>query len=485
MSVASFSRREPPRFPLEVLGDFWKRFVERGSEASSAPVDYVAVTLLSGAAALIGNSRWVSPWDGWKEPPILWFALVGDPSSGKTPAKIQVLGVLREIEEEMGHDYPDKKREWATKAQAAGVKLQQWEAAVEKAVKANQDAPPKPEDAEIPPKPVKPRLVITDATVEVVALLLAQQVRGLSQPRDELAGWFGSMNKYGGQGDRAFWLEAYNGDRYTVDRVRLGGEPIVVPYNSVSVLGTIQPDRLSEALLSDVDDGLVARFLWCWPEPVPPRRPKTRMPLIAQRLALKRLSDLEMDDPPPPQWIPRPVVLGLTEEATDRFEDWRREHAKGEEERAGLVASHFGKLPGLLLRLALVLEHLWWCGDKGEPPKRITEAAVTAAIGLIEDYWKPMAERTFGDAALPSNERKAATLARWLLKERPELVNARDLRKGVRLPGLREAADVDAAFAVLVEAGWVRLAPARDGGARGRPRKDYEVNPELYREGEP
>ena len=31
-----------------------------------SPVDYVAGALLASASALIGNSRWVSPWSGWK-----------------------------------------------------------------------------------------------------------------------------------------------------------------------------------------------------------------------------------------------------------------------------------------------------------------------------------------------------------------------------------------------------------------------------------
>ena len=68
------------------------------------------------------------------------------------------------------------------------------------------------------------------------------------------------------------------------------------------------------------------------------------------------------------------------------------------------------------------------------PPSRITIQAVHAAAALIEDYFKPMAERVFGDAALPEADRLAATLARWILKERPKVVNARDLRRKARLP---------------------------------------------------
>jgi hypothetical protein len=38
---------------------------------------------------------------------------------------------------------------------------------------------------------------------------------------------------------------------------------------------------------------------------------------------------------------------------------------------------------------------------------------------LISDYFMPMAERVYGDAAATERERGAATLARWIFRERP------------------------------------------------------------------
>ena len=89
-----------------------------------------------------------------------------------------------------------------------------------------------------------------------------------------------------------------------------------------------------------------------------------------------------------------------------------------------------------------------------------------------------MATRVFGDAALPEADRLATTLARWILRERPKVVNARDLRRKARLPGLREAEKVKLALATLVEADWLR--PSLQTGERGRQREDYVVNPKLW-----
>jgi Protein of unknown function (DUF3987) len=83
--------------------------------------------------------------------------------------------------------------------------------------------------------------------------------------RDELAGWLTGMTAYN-DGARAFWLEAYGGRQYTVDRQKLT-EPIVIPRFAVSWYGGIQPGRLAE-VMRGADDGLLARFIWFWPDPL-------------------------------------------------------------------------------------------------------------------------------------------------------------------------------------------------------------------------
>jgi len=56
---------------------------------------------------------------------------------------------------------------------------------------------------------------------------------------------------------------------------------------------------------------------------------------------------------------------------------------------------------------------------------------------LMADYFLPMAERVYGDAAANEPERNAATLARWIVAERPAEVHVRHLQREVRLPGIR------------------------------------------------
>jgi hypothetical protein len=139
------------------------------------------------------------------------------------------------------------------------------------------------------------------------------------------------------------------------------------------------------------------------------------------------------------------------------------------------------------LRLSLNLEMLWWCGGSSEqagfadgPPTRISERAFAAAGLLVADYFVPMAERIYGDASATRADRNAATMARWIVRDRPEEVHVRHVQREVRLPGLKAADDIHEAADTLIEADWLR-SPAQQVSGPGRPRAAYSINPRLWR----
>ena len=144
------------------------------------------------------------------------------------------------------------------------------------------------------------------------------------------------------------------------------------------------------------------------------------------------------------------------------------------------MRSAFGKARGTALRLSLGLEYLWWCAKDGmdPPPSSIPPAALAASMTLTADYFMPMAERVFGDAAATDVERIAATLARWIIREQPPEVYVRRLQREVRLPGLRSAEQIIKVADALVEADWLRPPPKTIVG-QPRSRRAYAVNPKL------
>jgi hypothetical protein len=478
LGVLKQGRRDAPPFPNKTLGGFWGEWVAAAAEGANAPIDYCAMPLLAVAATLVGNARAISPWDGWREASVLWCGVVGDPSSNKSPGLAPVLDLVRGIEDQIGDGFDDIHRRWETEREMAKANLDQWKFEVKEAAKSGRAPPLMPPGAIEPVEPVRPRVMVNDTTPEKLGELCAAHPKGLTFFRDELAGWFGAFDRYSGSGaERALWLEAYQGNSYTIDRVK-SERAIRIPHFAIGVLGGIQPERLVD-LLEGPDDGLTSRFTWSWPEPIPPKRPAQTADRAAAVKALMRLAQLKLgaDDFGNPQ----PRVLRLDADAADVFHQWRQEHAAESRDLAGALASAWGKAPGHLLRLALVLEHIWWCGNgEGvEAPNSISRAAVTAAAVMVEDYNKPMAARVYGDAALPERDRLAATLARWVLKTKPTIINAKKLRREARLPGLKEADKVKLALDGLEDADWLRPAPTRQGGTPGRARADYAVNPKI------
>lgn len=477
MSIIDGGRRQPPPLPMECFRS-WEQWILDRAESRSAPPDYIAASLLSVASGLIGNSRWVSPWGDWAEPPSLWIACIGNPSSGKSPALDVILSSVRTIENEMSPDFEATLLDYERDKEAARIKRESWQDEVRDAVKLGAHPPDIPAGAMEPDKPNRPRFLISDTSVEQLAKLLSTNVRGLTFHRDELSGWLGNMGKYGGDGDRSFWIEAFGGRGYTVDRVKYGGDPILVPYTTASIIGGIQPDRLASLLMKGDDDGLASRFLMVWPNSVIPKRPTSGADGGKLDKALSRLSGLVM--PTNEDSKPVPSYITLDEDAADLFQEWRASNAVNEGSTSGLLTSHMGKLPGIVLRLALVLEYLEWAATGGPEPAGVSKRSIGLSAHLADEYFIPMASRAYGDASLPTQERHGASIARRILKERPPIVNARIIRREWGLPGLKEARAVREAVSVLVDGNWLQEAPTRVGNTPGQQKADYKVNPKLW-----
>jgi uncharacterized protein DUF3987 len=471
-------RRRPPSLPIEVLGAKWGDWVEHAAEAAASPVDYVVSPLLASASALTGNARWAAANDGWCEPPHLWLCSVGDSGTGKSPAADVLLrDVLPELERRMLGDFPDRLADWRKADELRKAIAEQWKADVRTAQK--QGLPPPSPPTELSgPEPQAPRLRQSDVTIEKLATILATCPKGVLVTRDELAGWVASMSAYNEAG-RSFWVEAYGGRPYRVERQKLP-EPISIPRLVVSVFGTTQPDKLA-GLAAAPDDGLLSRILWTWPDAVRFRLGKRAPGIEWATEAMDRLRMLELAQDR--HGVAVPIRVPLVPEAQDLIETFGQQMQAQQRSSGGLLTSAIGKARGHALRLSLCLEYLWWCGRDGfdPPPTRISETAFTAAAALVEGYFVPMAERVYGDAATSPQDRNATTLARWILKTKPAEVNVRLLQREARLPGLRKADDIRGACNVLVEADWLFPPPPRAKEFKpGSGKAAYVVNPKVW-----
>ncbi|MDP3264026.1 MAG: DUF3987 domain-containing protein [Tabrizicola sp.] len=467
-----------PSLPLrDVLGPRLAGWVTDAAEAKGAPADYVFSALLAVAGSTIGNARWAAIWQGWAEPPVIWAMCIGLPSAGKSPAIDAALQPLRKVERPLREAAEAQRMAWNEKAELAKLADATWKEVARAAIKEGKTPPDRPTGCDAGPPPHVPRLVVNDGTIERLGAILAQQPRGTLQMRDELAGWLEGMQRYSGGGsDRPFWLEAFGGRGFTVER--MGRDPLTIDRLLIGVLGGIQPDRLKSLLFKSDDDGLLARFLPIWPEPAPIRRPQALVDEALMEAALGRLLTLDLltDE----AGVSRPWFIPFTEDARALMDDFRAAVRSWEAGAEGLLLSFLGKLPGLTARLALVLAYLDWAADGAEEPHEISVPHFGRAAHLVEVYLLPMARRAYADAATPKAERAARRLVGIIREQGWQSFNSRDVLRLDR-SGLGTAAELNPALAMLEDGECVRMVDPPANPKGGRPQRLFLVNPAIRR----
>lgn len=472
-------RPSPPALPLEdVFSPRWAAWMRGAAEAKGSAPDYVMGGLLAVTGSLIGNTRWASPWDGWAEPPVLWAIVIGNPSMNKSPGLDAILMPLKAAERVRREMALEELNEWRAAAEVAKVAEAGWKEAVKTAMRNGEEVPERPDTANPGPEPVLPRLAMSDATIEKLSVIVAGQPRGALLARDELAGWLQGMNRYSGGGsDRPFWLEAYGGRSYSVER--MGRDPVYIDRLTVGVLGGIQPDRLRSLLMKSDDDGLLARFLPIWPSPAPVKRPEAMHDAAFVETALERLLSLAM--PADESGHLRPWYLRFTEEARDLLDAYRIAVREWEAEAEGLLLSFIGKLPGIAVRLSLVLAYLDWAAGEAEEPQAITRQHFGRAAHLVEDYLLPMARRAYTDGDPCKGEREGRKLVALIRRHGWERFTTRDAQRADRTR-FATAADLKPALEALEEADIIRSVSIPPNPKGGRPPRLFTVNPAVLRE---
>ena len=462
-------RLPAPTFPLEVLPDFWERWVVAAAAGACAPVDYVVGGVFSTTGAILANHRRPAPSMNWDEAAITWCALVGDPSSGKSPAMDALRETLKSIEKTWAKEHEENEEQYREDSVVAKARHDAWVADVKRAVADNLEPPRMPKEAVEPEMPVRRRLVIGDVTIEAVGEISAKLQSGLLVIRDELVGLFAAMDRYhagGGGADRAFWLETYGGRSYTVDRKT--SPSINIRNLAVGILGGINPDRIS-SIAGTGDDGFVARVLWFWPQESPQFKIHDEPVPSGAEARLRRLTELaRVDD--------APTNLRLDEQARQVLEEAGRRWRDEEKGLRGIAKGAKGKAPGQAIRLATIVTFLAWDSDAEPEPESVSAVAMKNAIRLIDEYFWPMALRVFSSSTVTIAELDAAALLKHLRSIRAAKFNARSVRRALG-GNLRTADAMAAACNFLVEAGWIRSAPTRVGGSTGRRSSDFEVHP--------
>src|SRR5437899_7032775 len=100
MRLVEDDRAPAPALDDDALPAGWGEWITAEAAARGCPRDYAAAGVIVGSSAWTGNARHVAATATWSEPPHLWLAAIGAPSTGKTPGLRPFIDASRAIERE-------------------------------------------------------------------------------------------------------------------------------------------------------------------------------------------------------------------------------------------------------------------------------------------------------------------------------------------------------------------------------------------------
>ena len=357
--------------------------------------------------------------DNWLVVPNLWGAIIGRPSLLKSPAISEMLKPLELLIQNEIVQYKQEMQSFESEKMIAEAEKGALKEQLRQAAKKNQPLEQiikKNQMNGLISEPRQRRYKTEDATVEKIGEILLQNPNGILVHRDELMGWLSSLDRYGREGDRAFYLESWNGTgSFTIDRISRG--TLHIPALCLSILGGIQPGPISSYVYQATaggtgDDGLLQRFqVTVWPDTPKhwkniDRWPDTEAKKIAYQI-FKKFDELQAIHDNQESEIP---ALRFSPEGQEIFNDWRCS-LEIRLRSGGLplsLESHLAKYRSLMPSLALIF-HLVNCETKSWPFPPIDENAALMAIEWCK-YLETHARRLYSSAMDPSMESARALL---------------------------------------------------------------------------
>ena len=155
-------------------------FINQGAAALGCDESYIALPLLSALASAIGNSRRIRLKRTWCESAMIWAVVVGESGTLKSPAHDLAINPIHRVQNAALKQYRDEVEKYNQEKALYDADSAEWK----KSGRKKGEPPPDP-----PVEPVAERYLVSDTTVEALAVLLEQCPRGLLVARDELSGW--------------------------------------------------------------------------------------------------------------------------------------------------------------------------------------------------------------------------------------------------------------------------------------------------------
>jgi hypothetical protein len=434
--VDVWSRNTPPALPAGLLPPILERFATVRARMLGGDAGGLAMSALAVCSAVISDRIClkVKQHENWTESARLWVMLIGDPSSKKSPLMRAAAGKISKMDGELLRKHTRELIEWQNDKQ----------------------------DGIAAEKPEETRLRIEDITMEAAQEVCRHSPDGVLALQDELSGWFGGIEKYaggkGGAKDRSFWLRAYNGGEYAVNRINR--KSFLIDNLSISILGGIQPDALRNIMADSTDDGLIQRFL---PVVLPSARVGVdeELPDVAREYdeLVERLHNLS----PPEGFLgPKPLVFDAEAQAI-RADLERKHHSMvvALERVSRKFAAHIGKFDGLFPRLCII----WHCIENinaRELPETVTGETAGRVARFLHEYILQQSKAFYhGVIGISEDQEAIEDVAGYILAHGVDVVTMRTFQRGSTRMRKATKQNIEPICQQLEALGWLESIDSR------------------------
>lgn len=299
----------------------------------------LVMAAITAAAAMADDEYQLEVMPRWYVSARLWTVMIGKSASGKSPMLKMSTAPVKAKHNELAIEY-----EMLCSSLEAGE-----------------------------PRPPRPALYTSDATIEALSERLNDNERGMLMLTEEFSSWIGGIDSSGnGQAakNRGNWLQLYDGGPYQIDRILRGS--ILVKNWGASILTASTPSGLADQMKHLPEDGLIQRFI-----PViigPMNHGADGDASVAQDNWKRALF-----------WIYEHTsqykVIQFSAEARQLFMRTKGElgrMAEATDDISSGLASHVSKHTEMIARVALVF-HLFEVG----PPATLSAATLQKAVNLM------------------------------------------------------------------------------------------------------
>ena len=411
--VDLWAKYTPPVLPKGILPEIIERFARIRADQMGIDPGGLAMSAITVAAAVIRDSIKikVKRHENWTESARLWTMLIGDPSYKKSPIMRAAASKIKKLDGDLMRAGNKAMLDWQDNGGNKGGG----------------------------PMPAMPRLRVEDVTMEATQEVCRYSPDGILVLQDELSGWFGGIEKYsGGKGsakDRSFWLTAFGGGEYAVNRVGRGS--FLIDNLSVSILGGVQPDPIRRIVGDATDDGLIQRFLPIILQPAGIGRDEESTDVSYEYDdIIERLHNLQAPDS-----VIGKLPLQFDEGARAIREKLEAKHHKLVSSTEGFnkkLAAHIGKFDGIFPRLCIIFHCLEYVShpdfDAAEPlPITVTQATAARVEAFLSGYiMKHSLAFYAGVIGLSDDHDDLIDVAGYILAKGKTKVTIRDIRMGIR-----------------------------------------------------